>query len=232
MTGITVAIDGPAGTGKSTVAREVARRLGFAYLDTGATYRVGTLCAMREGADFEDHQGVANILATMNVDLVLDPANPLVMLDGEDVSRMIRTDSVALTVSKVATNLEAREVLGAWQRGIIASEIDGGFSEGRGVVAEGRDVTTVIAPQADVRILMTASEEVRLARRAGDGADAATIRESVLGRDARDSTVVEFHVAADGVVTLDTSDMSIEEAVKFVLNLVQEASKSEREETS
>ncbi len=223
MTGVVVAIDGPAGTGKSTVAREVARRLGLAYLDTGATYRVGTLYCLREGVDLANEDDVANMVATMNVELKLDPDSPLVMLEGDDVSRLIRTDTVALMVSKVATNLKARAVLGAWQREILAEERVGGFSQGRGVVAEGRDITTVVATDAEVRVLMTAAEEVRVARRAGEGANVATVREAVLGRDAQDSTVVEFHVAADGVVTLDTSDMTIDEAVQFVVDLVKKA---------
>ena len=89
-------------------------------------------------------------------------------------------------------------------------------------MAEGRDITTIIAPEADVRVLMTADEEVRVARRAGEGADAATVREAVLGRDRQDATVVEFHTAADGVVTLDTTHLTIEEAVQAVLTLARE----------
>lgn len=229
MTGISIAIDGPAGTGKSTVAREVARRLRLAYFDTGATYRVGTLWCMREGVDLSNESDVAAMVETMNVALVLDPRNPRVILEGEDVSSLIRADSIALTVSKVATNLEARAALGQWQREVIASELEGGYSEGRGVVTEGRDITTVIAPDADVRILMTADEEVRVARRAGEGADVATVREAVLGRDRKDATVVEFHTAADGVVTLDTTDLTIEEAVDAVLTLVAAAREDESE---
>lgn len=229
MTGISIAIDGPAGTGKSTVAREVARRLRLAYFDTGATYRVGTLWCMREGVDLSNESDVAAMVETMNVALVLDPRNPRVILEGEDVSSLIRADSIALTVSKVATNLEARAALGQWQRDVIASELEGGYSEGRGVVTEGRDITTVIAPDADVRILMTADEEVRVARRAGEGADVATVREAVLGRDRKDATVVEFHTAADGVVTLDTTDLTIEEAVDTVLTLVAAAREDESE---
>ncbi|BDZ61129.1 cytidylate kinase [Demequina sediminis] len=229
MTGISIAIDGPAGTGKSTVAREVARRLRLAYFDTGATYRVGTLWCMREGVDLSNESDVAAMVETMNVALVLDPRNPRVILEGEDVSSLIRADSIALTVSKVATNLEARAALGQWQRDVIASELEGGYSEGRGVVTEGRDITTVIAPDADVRILMTADEEVRVARRAGEGADVATVREAVLGRDRKDATVVEFHTAADGVVTLDTTDLTIEEAVDAVLTLVAAAREDESE---
>ncbi len=222
MTGISIAIDGPAGTGKSTVAKEVARRLRLAYFDTGATYRVATLWCMREGVDLGIESDVAAMVETMNVGLVLDPRNPRVLLEDEDVSSLIRSDAVALTVSKVATNLEARAALGHWQREVIASELEGGYSEGRGIVSEGRDITTIIAPDADVRILMTADEEIRVARRAGEGADLATVREAVLGRDKKDSTVVSFHTAADGVHTLDTSDLTIVEAVPAVLDLVAE----------
>ncbi|WP_062518206.1 (d)CMP kinase [Demequina gelatinilytica] len=222
MTGISIAIDGPAGTGKSTVAREVAQRLKLAYFDTGATYRVATLWCMREGVDLAQESDVAALVETMNVALVLDPRNPRVVLEDEDVSSLIRSDAVALTVSKVATNLEARAALGQWQRDVIASELEGGLSEGRGIVSEGRDITTVIAPDADVRILMTADEEIRVARRAGEGADLATVREAVLGRDKKDATVVQFHTAADGVHTLDTSELTIEEAVQAVLDLVAE----------
>ena len=223
MTGIVVALDGPAGTGKSTVSREVARRLGLAYFDTGATYRVATLTCLREGVDLGNSDDVAAMVQTMNVELRLDPANPRVILDDEDVSALIRTDTVALSVSKVATNLDARAILGEMQRSVIASEVVGGFSEGRGIVAEGRDITTIIAPEADVRVLLTADAEVRVARRSGEGADAGTVREAVLGRDAQDATVVEFHTAADGVVAIDTTDLTVDEVVEAVISLVRKA---------
>jgi len=223
MTGIVIAIDGPAGTGKSTVSREVARRLKLAYFDTGATYRVGTLYCLREGVDLSNEADVAAMVETMNVELRLDPANPRAILDDEDVSSLIRTDSVALTVSKIATNLEARAILGHMQRDVIAGELAGGFSEGRGVVAEGRDITTVIAPDAAVRVLLTADEETRVARRAGEGADSATVREAVLGRDAKDSTVVNFHTAADGVHSIDTTELTVDEVVNAVIGLVEDA---------
>jgi len=223
VSGIVIAIDGPAGTGKSTVSREVARRLKLAYFDTGATYRVGTLYCLREGVDLGSEADVAAMVETMNVELRLDPANPRVILDGEDVSALIRSDSVALTVSRVATNLEARNILGHMQRDVIAAEREGGFSEGRGIVAEGRDITTVIAPDAPVRILLTADEEIRVARRVGEGADAATVREAVLGRDAKDATVVNFHTAADGVHSIDTSDLTIDEVANAVIALAEAA---------
>ena len=223
MTGTVIAIDGPAGTGKSTVSREVATRLGLAYFDTGATYRVATLACTRDGVDLSATSDVAAMVGTMNLEMVLDPRNPRVLLDGEDVSLQIRSDEVALAVSKVATNLEARPLLQQLQRDVIAAERRGGSSQGRGVVAEGRDITTVIAPEADVRILMTADDEVRVARRAGEGADLATVREAVLGRDRQDSTVVSFHEAVDGVHTLDTTDLTIEEAVRAVIQLAHES---------
>lgn len=223
MTGTVIAIDGPAGTGKSTVSREVANRLGLAYFDTGAMYRVATLACLKEGVDLDNTADVAAIVATMNVEMVLDPRNPRILLDGEDVSLQIRTDTVALTVSKVATNLEARPLLQQMQRDVIELERAGGSSKGKGVCAEGRDITTVIAPEADVRVLMTADDEVRVARRAGEGADAATVRDAVLGRDKRDSAVVSFHEAVDGVYTLDTTDLTIEEAVRAVIQLAHEA---------
>jgi len=223
VTGIVIAIDGPAGTGKSTVSRELARRLKLAYFDTGATYRVATLTCIREGVDLANHDDVCAMVETMIVDLRLDPTNPRVMLDGEDVSALIRTDTVALSVSKVATNLEARAILGNMQRAVIAGEIAGGFSEGRGIVAEGRDITTIIAPDAPVRVLLTADEETRVARRAGEGADVGTVREAVLGRDAQDSTVVNFHTAADGVVAIDTTDLTVDEVVAAIISLAEGA---------
>jgi len=214
---LVIAIDGPAGTGKSTVSRAVARTLGLDYLDTGATYRVGALYCLREGVDLNATDDVAAMLATMNVEMRLSPTDPRVLLDGDDVTSQLHTDTMSLVVSKVATNLDARAVLRAVQRDLIDASRERG-----GIVAEGRDVTSVVAPDAEVRVLLTADEDVRVARRAGEGADPATVREAVIGRDAQDSTVVEFHVAADGVVTIDTTSMTIDEVVDAVVRLVDE----------
>lgn len=215
---IVIAIDGAAGTGKSTVSREVARRLGLEYLDTGATYRVGALYCLREGVDLKNQDDVTAMISTMNVEMRLDPDNPHVILDGDDVSNLLHTDTISLVVSAVATNLDARAVLRDVQRKLIDA------SRNRsGVVAEGRDITTVVAPDAEVRVLLTADEEARIARRTGDGADPATVRESVLGRDQKDSTVVQFHTAADGVVEIDTTLLTLEEVVGAVLTLAKEA---------
>jgi len=214
MTGLVIAIDGPSGVGKSTVSREVARRLRLAYLDTGATYRVTALACMREGVPFANEADVVAMAETMNVELVLDPDGPLVLLDGEEVSALLRSEAVTGAVSAVSTNLEARAALGRWQRAIIADETEGG------------DITTVIAPDADVRVLMTADPEVRVARRAAESghesgvlASVTQIRAGVLGRDAKDSTVVNFTTAADGVVTLDTTHLTIDEAVQAIVEM-------------
>lgn len=216
---IVIAIDGPAGTGKSTVSRAVATKLGLQYFDTGATYRVAAFYCLREGIDLKNAADVTAMVSTMNVEMRLDPANPAVVLDDEDVSRLLHTDTISLVVSDVATNLDARAALGDMQRRIIAAS-----RAGAGIVAEGRDITSVIAPEAEVRVLLTADEEVRIARRAGDGADPGTVREAVLGRDRKDSTVVNFHTAADGVVAIDTTDLTIDEVVQAVVRLAEEAS--------
>ena len=213
---IVIAIDGPAGTGKSTVSRAVAARLGLQYFDTGATYRVAALHCLREGVNLKNSHDVLAMVATMNVEMRLDPANPAVILDHEDVSRLLHTDTISLVVSDVATNLEARAVLGNMQRRIISAS-----RQGAGIVAEGRDITSVIAPEAEVRVLLTADEDVRVSRRTGDGADPATVREAVLGRDRKDATVVEFHKAADGVVHIDTTDLTIDEVVSAVVRLAE-----------
>jgi cytidylate kinase len=213
---IIIAIDGPAGTGKSTVSRAVAAKLGLEYFDTGATYRVAALHCLREGVNLKNEDDVTAMVATMNVEMRLDPANPAVILDDEDVSRLLHTDTISLVVSDVATNLQARAVLGKLQRHLIAAS-----RKGAGMVVEGRDITSVIAPEAEVRVLLTADDEVRVARRAGDGADPATVREAVLGRDSKDATVVEFHKAADGVVQIDTTYLTIDEVVLAVVRLAE-----------
>jgi cytidylate kinase len=213
---IVIAIDGPAGTGKSTVSRAVAAKLGLEYFDTGATYRVAALHCLREGVNLKNEEDVTAMVSTMNLEMRLDPANPAVILDDEDVSRLLHTDTISLIVSDVATNLEARAVLGHMQRRLIAAS-----RKGAGMVVEGRDITTIIAPEAEVRVLLTADEDVRVARRAGDGADPVTVREAVLGRDRKDATVVEFHTAADGVVQIDTTYLTIEEVVLTVVRLAE-----------
>jgi cytidylate kinase len=222
-----IAIDGPSGSGKSSVSREVATRLGLAYLDTGAMYRAATWWCLHEGVPLTNADAVAALVREFPLEIGLDPTAPSVRVDGIDIGTAIRESSISSAVSAVATNLEVRAELGRLQREAIAAErVPSSYSGGRGIVAEGRDITTVIAPDADVRILLTASEEARLARRARDvhGSDDAdamhATRDEVLRRDADDSTVAAFHVASDGVATVDSSDLDFEETVRSVLGVV------------
>lgn len=218
-TPLVVAIDGPSGSGKSSVSRAVAKALGAAYLDTGAMYRALTWWCLDRGVDVADEAAVAALGASMPLDVSLDPADPWVRVSGRDITAAIRRERVTADVSAVAANLGVRAVLRERQRELIDKAVR---HTGR-VVAEGRDITTVVAPDADVRILLTASVAVRLGRRAAENhgtADATTIaatHRQIVDRDRADSRVSEFHCAADGVVVVDTSGLGFDEAVAAVL---------------
>ncbi len=231
--GVVVAIDGPSGSGKSTVSRRLAAALALAYLDTGAMYRAATWWCRRREIDLDDAAGVTAAVRRMPLEMVTDPAEPRVVCDGVDITAAIREADITAVVSKVATNLDVRAELARLQRELIAAESDptvaGTRSGGRGIVAEGRDITTVVAPDADVRILLIADEAARLARRAkerhgtADEATLAATHDEVVRRDADDSTVSTFLTAADGVVTVDSSSLGIEETVETVLGVVTAA---------
>lgn len=213
---LVVAIDGPSGSGKSSISREVARRLHAAYLDTGAMYRAVTLSCMEAGIDLTDAVAVEAATRNADIELSTSPDAEWVRVSGRDVTDAIREPSVSSSVSAVATTLGARAELVRRQQQLIADS-------GLRIVAEGRDITTVVAPRAEVRILLTASEEARLRRRGvqlGGTQSAAALKEQVLTRDAKDSTVVNFQQAADGVVTIDSSDLDFEETVQAVLDVV------------
>ncbi|MCL2455228.1 MAG: (d)CMP kinase [Micrococcales bacterium] len=223
---LVIAIDGPSGSGKSSVARGVARALGLAYLDTGAMYRAATWWCRDRGLDLDDGPAVTRAVAQMDLVLGLDPTAPTVRVSGVDVGEAIRRPEISAAVSKIATNLDVRADLVARQQALVDAERRGGFSTGRGVVAEGRDITTVVAPEADVRLLLTASAATRVARRAkevhgDDSTEAmAATHDQVLRRDSDDSTVVEFHQAAPGVVTVDSTDLDLPQTIGAVLDLV------------
>ncbi|QQM66567.1 bifunctional cytidylate kinase/GTPase Der [Actinomyces weissii] len=236
--GIVVAIDGPSGSGKSTVSKRVAHALGLAYLDTGAMYRAAAWWCEHSGVDLSDAAAVTRAVKTMPLDMGLDPQDPGVACDGQDISQAIRDPHISTVVSQVATNLEVRAELARLQREIIQREalgLSGCFAGGAGIVAEGRDVTTVIAPDAEVRLLVTASEEARLSRRAkdleaaGKSVDAAALRDQVVRRDRDDATVSQFLTAPEGVTLVNSSDMTLEETVEHVLDLVEEAVSAEAE---
>jgi cytidylate kinase len=219
---LVVAVDGPSGSGKSSVSRAVARRFGLAYLDTGAMYRALAWWCLDQGVDLGDQAAVAGELGTMALHLSTDPDDPRVLVGDVDVSTEIRTTRISESVSSVATNLQVRALMRELQRALM-------LGPGPGVVAEGRDITTVVAPDADVRVLLTADESARLARRARElhghaGADAlAATHDQVVRRDRDDATVSQFHVAADGVVTVDSSALGFDEVVEVLSGLVESA---------
>jgi cytidylate kinase len=222
---LTVAIDGPSGSGKSSVSKAVARELGVGFLDTGAMYRALTWWCLEQGVDLDDQAAVAQAARELPLEMGHDPRVPQVRVSGREISQDIRTTRVSAVVSKVATNTDVRPVLQQRQRELMAQIA----AETGGVVAEGRDITTVVAPDADVRILLTASEEARLRRRsrelhghAEEHAVQAT-RDQVVRRDRDDSTVSQFTEAADGVVLVDTSDLDFEQSVQAVLSVVRSA---------
>lgn len=218
---VVVAIDGPAGTGKSTVAKELARALGAAYLDTGAMYRIVTLWVLRAGVDLSDPGAIAE--ATERVPLTVgdSPDTEAALLAGEDVSVPIRSPEVTAAVSAVSAVPAVRERLVHRQRQLALGR--------RSVVVEGRDIGSVVLPDADVKIFLTASPEARAQRRnaqnmAGGGADEyEQVLADVRRRDHLDSTrAVSPLCPADDAVQVDTSEMTQEEVVTHLESLVRE----------
>lgn len=219
---LVIAIDGPSGTGKSSVSKAVARTLHIGYLDTGAMYRALTWWCLDQGIDLTDEAAVEKASIALPLELSTDPDAPTVSVGGTPVDAAIRETRISENVSHVATNLKVRANMRQRQRDLITSV----SQQTGGVVAEGRDITTVIAPDAEVRVLLTASEEARLSRRskelhgAADSKSVEATRAQVIQRDQRDSTVSQFMEAADGVVTVDTSDLNFEQSVQAVLDVV------------
>lgn len=210
-----VALDGPSGTGKSTVAQRLAIALGTRYLDTGAMYRAATLAVLRAGAEPSDAAAVSAVVAVTRIAVSTDPRRPGVHLDGEPVDREIRERPVTAAVSAVSAVGAVRSQLVAAQRAVIG---------GGGIVVEGRDIGTVVWPQADVRVYLTASPQTRARRRAGPAASAAEVAEvavDIARRDAFDSSRAESPLRpASGALTLDTTDLEIDEVVASLEQLV------------
>lgn len=216
---LVIAIDGPSGSGKSTTARAVARRLGLSYLDTGAMYRAVAVAFLDAGVSPDDTAAVIEATTSAEIELSLDPDERWVRVNGRDVTAEIREPRTAQNVSAVSTIPECRADMVRRQRALMDADP-------RGCVAEGRDITTVVYPDADLRILLTASPEARLRRRAGDMAGKLTedqLRDQVLRRDRDDSKLVDFQTAADGVQLLDTSDMTLAEVVDAITDLAEES---------
>lgn len=212
-----IAIDGPAGSGKSSVSKAVARALGFGYLDTGSAYRALAWHVLDRGADTADADAVVAAASDFPVQLGLDPDDRTVRVGDSDITDAIRESRVSGAVSGVARVTEVREQVNRLFRSLVAE------SAYPAVVVEGRDITTVVAPDAPVRILLTAAPEVRAARRANElaGEDAAAVAAALHKRDASDSTVVDFLNAADGVEVVDSTELDFTQTIDAVLAVIE-----------
>ena len=217
MTELVLAMDGPAGSGKSSVSKAAARRLGWAYLDTGAAYRALSWYVLQRRIDPTDADAVVDALPDFDYRIGTDPDTYHVFVGNHDVTEAIREPEVTAVVSAIARVPEIRASLTGLFRDIVAR------SDREGIVVEGRDITTVVCPDAPVRILLTADEEVRMARRSAEltGHSAAHVGEALRRRDAADSRVVDFMNAADGVTTVDSTELDFDQTVDAVVAVVQ-----------
>ncbi len=214
---IVVAIDGPAGSGKSSVSRAAARELGFEYLDTGAAYRALAWRCLEEGIDTYGPTDVIESLSSFEYSVGTDPDKFYVRVGSDDVTEDIREPRVSSIVSHVARIPAVRSFMVDLFRARIAE------SARPGIIVEGRDITTVVAPDAAVRILLTASEEARMGRRSAElsGVSAETTAQELSSRDAQDSRVVDFMNAAVGVTTIDSTDLDFAQTISAVVSLVR-----------
>ncbi|MGK9146755.1 (d)CMP kinase [Plantibacter flavus] len=216
---VVVAIDGPAGSGKSSVSKAVAKRLGYRYLDTGAWYRALALHTLETGVDPEDAAAVVTSLEDFGAayTVSLDPEVQAFSLNGHDVTEEIRGPRVTAVVSAIARVPEVRSWINRTFRSLIAGV------DRAGIVVEGRDITTVVAPDAQARILLTASEEARMARRSAEfeSHPAGDVAEQLQRRDRADSRVVDFMNAADGVTTVDSTHIDFDETVDAVVRVTE-----------
>lgn len=224
-----IAIDGPVAAGKSTVARELSRKLGFVYVDTGAMYRAVTLAVLRRGMEIEDEGRIAKLVMKLEIDVRMpneqeqDGRLSTVLLEGEDVSWEIRGERVSGVVARVAAMPRVREVLVEKQRRIATS---------RDVVMEGRDITYVVLPEADLKIFLTASEKVRVERyylklkKSEPGLTRERARELLQERDELDRTRKTSPLrVVEGAWVLDTSEMEVEEVVEMISARIKEMRK-------
>ena len=209
--GMVIAIDGPAGAGKSTVARAVARALGFTYLDSGAMYRAVALAAIERGIDPDD----GDRLGEMAWGLAIDFDGDTVRLDGKPVEGRIRSPEVTIAASKVSVHPQVRQAMVKRQRELIAA---GNY------VAEGRDIGTVVSPDSPLKVFLTAAEGERARRRAADsGESVGEVQEAMRDRDRRDQERADspLRVAEDSV-SIDTTELSPDEVVERIAELARE----------
>jgi CMP/dCMP kinase len=206
-----IAIDGPAGAGKSTVARGVARALGFTYLDSGAMYRAVALAALERGLDPDDGERLGELAWDLDIDFARDT----IRLDGMPVEGRIRTPEVTVAASRVSVHPQVRRALVKRQRELIAA---GNY------VAEGRDIGTVVSPDSPLKVFLTANEEERARRRAAEsGEPAPEVREAILERDRRDQERADSPLRpANESIEIDTTDLTPEDVVQRIVELARE----------
>lgn len=217
---IQIAIDGPAGAGKSTIAKIVAEALGFTYIDTGAMYRAVTYKAMQQNIHLNDETKLAEMLASSTIDLKPSSEGQLVFLDGKNVSAEIRSNEVTSSVSQVAAHAKVRELLVAQQQKLAANG---------GVVMDGRDIATHVLKTAELKIFMSATVEERARRRFMDNqkrgieSSIEKLQEEIALRDKMDSErEASPLIQAEDAIFLDTTALSIDEAAQAILKLAQE----------
>lgn len=217
---INVAIDGPAGAGKSTISRQAAKALGFIYVDTGALYRAVGLNALRTGTNTDDPEAVAASLVGISVELKYENGEQAVFLNGENVSAFIRTPEASMAASKVSAVPKVREFLFGLQQNIAANN---------DCVMDGRDIGTVVLPNAQVKIFLTASAEARAQRRykelveKGEQVDYENVLAEMKQRDYNDSNrAVAPLKAADDAVVVDTTELNLEESIEKIKNVIKE----------
>lgn len=215
-----VAIDGPAGAGKSTIAKSLSKKLGVIYVDTGAMYRAMALYLLRSGVDSGDAEGISRTCADADISIAFEDGVQQVMLNGENVSGLIRTEEVSSMASKSSVNPDVRAKL---------VELQQKLAEKEALVMDGRDIGTVVLPNAEVKIYLTASSAVRAKRRydelkaKGEDCELAQIEADIIERDHRDMTrEISPLKQADDAVLVDTSDMTIEEVENRLISIVEE----------
>ncbi|MEY4367482.1 MAG: hypothetical protein RLZ28_897 [Actinomycetota bacterium] len=238
MSTFVVAVDGPAGSGKSSVSKQVARELGFGYLDTGAAYRALAWQVLAQGSKADRATAAldtiralnspAELAATFAYSISTDPDTFWVKVGETDVTEAIRSTEVAEFVSQVARIQVVRDFMKQLTRDLAAA------CEKPGIIIEGRDITTVVAPDAQKRLLVTASEAVRLERRgaelakgqnpSSDAMAAEKLKRQISQRDASDAKVVDFMTPAEGVTLVDTTELDFNQTVRRVLDLINQPS--------
>ena len=219
MSALAIAIDGPAGAGKSTVSKELARRTGYSLLDTGAMYRAVTVACMKLNL-INDDAAIAQCVTSHNIEIRIDSGLTFAFVDGEDVTASLRLKEVTALVSRIAAVKAVRDWAVNVQRNVVDEEV----SSNRGIILEGRDIGTTVLPNADCKFFLTASDEKRAERRAAEvSAPAETILAEIKQRDALDS---EREISplrmADDAVLIDATDLTVDEVINIMLQVMEQ----------